>query len=253
MDELFSCRNCIHNPLQSINIGSGAGYCLQHHSVIPEPQRTTCKYLHRKDLPLHLVSDGVREHAEDFKLFPAMASLDHKKAVSVSRDAPVPGNAMEKAMRWWRLGSSDYSWRLASLCSGIDGIRSLAYACLVRRHLAVFGGRSAAMLHAIAALIDIMPDKPVFSSYTINLEDENEALWDVVFVRIAALQEFGWHIGDESLLYACDPFREIMAEFNWPPVEKKLKIQVKQWHRILRDNMDEKRLDDPLYHWPFGW
>ena len=51
MDELFSCRNCIQNAGQSLTTGHGSGFCLTHNSVIPDPIRTTCKFLHRKDLP----------------------------------------------------------------------------------------------------------------------------------------------------------------------------------------------------------
>jgi hypothetical protein len=39
MDELFSCRNCIHNCGQSLLIGPGSGFCLQHESVIWADQR----------------------------------------------------------------------------------------------------------------------------------------------------------------------------------------------------------------------
>ena len=79
MDELFSCRNCIHNCGQSLLIGQGSGFCLQHESVIWEPDRTTCKYLHRKDLPYFVVEEGTREHAAEFAGFPFLVSLDHEK------------------------------------------------------------------------------------------------------------------------------------------------------------------------------
>src|SRR5436190_1190299 len=81
MDELFSCRNCVHNCGQSPNIGPGAGYCLQHDSIIWEPERTTCKYLHRKDLPHFVVEEGVREHAAEFAFFPRLVTLDSKQPI----------------------------------------------------------------------------------------------------------------------------------------------------------------------------
>ena len=43
MEELFSCRNCVHNSGQSLMVGRGPGFCLQHESVILSPERTTCK------------------------------------------------------------------------------------------------------------------------------------------------------------------------------------------------------------------
>ena len=45
MEELFSCRNCVHNSGQSLNAGPGKGYCQFHSSVIDTPEQTTCKYL----------------------------------------------------------------------------------------------------------------------------------------------------------------------------------------------------------------
>ncbi len=85
MDELFSCRNCIHNCGQSLNVGQGAGYCLQHDSVIPDPGLITCKYLHRKDLPNFVVDEGVREHAAEFAPFPRLVRLDTKESVEQVR------------------------------------------------------------------------------------------------------------------------------------------------------------------------
>ena len=85
MDELFSCRNCIHNCGQSPLIGSGSGFCLQHESVILAPERTTCKYLHRKDLPNFVVDEGTREHAAEFAGFPLLVSLDAKEPLEQVR------------------------------------------------------------------------------------------------------------------------------------------------------------------------
>ena len=81
MDELFSCRNCIHNCGQSLSSGNGTGFCLKHNSVIPEPGRTTCKYLHRKDLPHFVVDEGLREHAAEFALFPRLVTLEQKEPI----------------------------------------------------------------------------------------------------------------------------------------------------------------------------
>ena len=79
MDELFSCRNCIQNCGQSLLIGRGAGYCVKHDTVLFYPERTTCKYLHRKDLPRFVVDEGLREHASEFGGFSGIADLlEHK-------------------------------------------------------------------------------------------------------------------------------------------------------------------------------
>src|SRR5262245_27949066 len=85
MDELFSCRNCIRNAGQSLLIGTGSGFCLQYESVIRDPDRTTCKYLHRKDLPCFVVEEGTREHAAEFAGFPLLVSLDTREPIEQIR------------------------------------------------------------------------------------------------------------------------------------------------------------------------
>ena len=94
MDSLFSCRNCIHNCAQTLNLGPGQGFCLKHNSVILKSELTTCKYLHRKDLPAFVVEEGVREHASEFAFFPAMASLD--------KLVPVPAVKYSERFAWER-------------------------------------------------------------------------------------------------------------------------------------------------------
>ena len=95
MDELFSCRNCIHNSGQSLLIGQGTEFCLQHESVIRDPGRTTCKYLHRKDLPYFVVDEGTREHAAEFAGFPFLASLDGRQSIERIRYSEINGSLVE--------------------------------------------------------------------------------------------------------------------------------------------------------------
>ena len=91
MDELFSCRNCIQNCGQSLLIGRGAGYCVKHDTVLFYPERTTCKYLHRKDLPRFVVDEGLREHASEFAGFSGIADLVEHKPVDLHVVDPSGG------------------------------------------------------------------------------------------------------------------------------------------------------------------
>src|SRR5689334_4659094 len=140
MEELFSCRNCVHNSGQSLNAGPGRGYCQFHSSVIDIPSQTTCKYLHRKDLPRFAVEEGIREHAYEFAMYPGLVNLITKEAI-----ADVPYS--EKYS--WEHGQydpllnalaqyykSERSWVfIQAFSGGVDGMRSLAHACLVRRYM----------------------------------------------------------------------------------------------------------------------
>ena len=140
MDELFSCRNCIHNCGQSLSIGRGPGFCLQHESVVWDPDRTTCKYLHRKDLPYFVVDEGIREHAAEFAGFPFLVSLDTKSAIERIR--------YSERLRWDKgtFDPIDHAlaqyyrteprWRLISaFTGGVDGRRSLTHCSLIRHYL----------------------------------------------------------------------------------------------------------------------
>ena len=130
MEELFSCRNCVHNSGQSLNIGLGKGYCQFHSSVIDSPFETTCKYLHRKDLPRFSVDEAIREHAYEFALFPGLATLETKKPIGVipysEKYAWEHGqyNPLLNALAQYY--KSERSWVfIQAFTGGVDGMRSL--------------------------------------------------------------------------------------------------------------------------------
>ena len=140
MLELFSCRNCVQNCGQSLNVGRGIGFCLQHNSVIEKPERTTCKYLQRKDLPRFVVEEAMLEHAAEFALFPALATLDTKEEVkriyysekfSWEHDSYDPVlNAIAQYFK------SKPAWAfIQSFSGGLDGRRSLTHAAIIRRYM----------------------------------------------------------------------------------------------------------------------
>ena len=55
-----------------------------------------------------------------------------------------------------------------------------------------------------------------------DLEAAEEAIWDVVFARLSAIQEYGWHAGLETLMWATDALNGSLAELNWPGVQAEL-------------------------------
>jgi len=168
MDALFSCRNCVHNCGQSLNIGTGLGYCLQHNSLIANPDDTTCKYLYRKDLPRFVVEEGIEEHAAEFVRFPALVSLSTKE--------PIQKMWYSERVGWERhqfdpivLLSAQYhrtdrAWVLIqAMSSGIDGRRSLSHASLVRRYMNQCGTWTSSYRLALA-VIQELDSTPRFST-----------------------------------------------------------------------------------------
>ncbi|HWY87324.1 MAG TPA: hypothetical protein VNX28_11395 [Gemmataceae bacterium] len=250
MDELFSCRNCIHNCGQSPNVGQGAGYCLQHDSVIWEPERTTCKYLHRKDLPHFVVDEGVREHAAEFAFFPLLVTLDTKKPIEQIRYS-------EKFA--WERGSFDplthalaqyykipRRWVLIqAFTGGADGRRSLTHGSLVRHYMDRCG-KWTSSYRLVLGLLDEIDDPPHFSrrslliSHGLSAEEvAQDALWDVVFVRLSALQEYGWHAGLEPLIWASDEVNGSLSEMNWPTLQAEFANLRPRWIDLIISHAKE--------------
>jgi hypothetical protein len=245
MDELFSCRNCIHNCGQSLSAGQGAGYCLKHNSVIPEPGRTTCKYLHRKDLPHFVVDEGLREHAADYALFPRLVTLDTKEPIErivyseryywERREFDPLTHALAqyfKAERRWVL--------IQAFTGGSDGRRSLAHASLVRHYMDHCGTWTSSY-RLVLGLLEEIDETPHFTrkalvpSAGISIEEiANDALWDVVFVRLSAIQEYGWHAGLENLIWASDAVNGSLAELNWSGLQEELFKLRNEWvHEVI--------------------
>jgi hypothetical protein len=244
MDELFSCRNCIHDAGQSLNAGQGAGYCLKHDSVIPAPERTTCKYLHRKDLPHFVVDEGVREHAAEFALFPRLVTLDTKEPIEripyseryywEKRTFDPLTHALAqyyKAQRRWVL--------IQAFTGGSDGRRSLAHASLVRHYMDHCGTWTSSY-RLVLGLLEEIDETPYFTrkallpSAGMPVEEiANDALWDVVFVRLSAVQEYGWHAGLEALIWATDALNGSLAELDWPGLQQELTRRRDEWITLI--------------------
>lgn len=250
MDELFSCRNCIHNGGQSLIIGRGAGYCLKHDSVIPEPGRTTCKYLHRKDLPQFVVDEGVREHAAEFALFPRLVTLDTKQPIEripySERYVWEQGafDPLTHALAQYFKSSRRWIF-IQAFTAGVDGRRSLAHSSLVRHYMDHCGTWTSSY-RLVLALLEEIDETPQFSRQALPSPDDlspeemaAEALWDVVFSRLAALQEYGWHAGLEPLMWASDLVNGSLAEMSWPHLQRELSRLRGQWVQLVISHAKE--------------
>ncbi|NOT58679.1 MAG: hypothetical protein HOP19_00465 [Acidobacteria bacterium] len=240
MNELYSCRNCIHNCGQSLLIGKETGYCIKHDSVLFEPVRTTCKYLHRKDLPRFVVDEGLREHAGEFARFSALADLlEHK---------PVERLPYNEKFAWERHQFDPLNQSLAqyhktkpvwiflqAMSGGLDGRRSLAHASLVRRYMDQCGTWRSSY-RFILALLQELPSTPQFQDNDLNtadsqLDDEmrQEAVWDVFFTRLSGLQEYGFHAGLEDLMWATDHLNGALATLDWSALKAELDDKAPEW------------------------
>jgi hypothetical protein len=70
-------------------------------------------------------------------------------------------------------------------------------------------------------------------------EEESQALWDVVFCRLSATQEYGWHAGIESLMWASDAVNGNLVDFDWPGLQGELSTLRDRWIEINIDHAKE--------------
>jgi hypothetical protein len=241
MDELFSCRNCIHNSAQTLLIGRGVGLCLMHKSVLKEPSRTTCKYLTRKDMPSFVVDEGVKEHAFEFAIFSSMVDMPTMTTVSRTyyseKHAWLTHNFDALTQNLAHSYKIKPTWVFVqSLAGGSDGRRSLAHSSLVRRYMANCGTWRSSY-RFVLALVQELPRTPRFEAEDLISEDgqdsAQEALWDVFFARISGVQEYGFHSGLEELMWATDHLNEPLTNFDWPKLKEELQTKSIEWTNLI--------------------
>ncbi len=251
MEILFSCRNCIHNCGQSLNIGKGAGFCIKHDSILNHPEAATCKYLHRKDLPSFVVDEGVREHAAEFATFSAIVDMSTTKSlprIPYSEKYAWDNNNFDPvthSLAQYHKNSPSWVF-IQAFTGGIDGRRSLAYSGLIRRYMD-HCGTWVSSYRLVLGLVKEIKVEPIFDDESLVSQDgfdittiRSEALWDVVFSRIALIQEYGFHSGIEELMWASDSLNGGLSELNWHVLQTELNSASREWiTKILRHAKEE--------------
>jgi hypothetical protein len=243
MDALFSCRNCIHNCGQSLLIGRGAGFCVKHDSVLCQSERTTCKYLHRKDLPRFIVDEGLREHAGEFARFSGIADLvEH---------APVDRRHYSERCAWEKRQFDPINQSLAqyhktkpawvllqAMSGGIDGRRAVTHASLIRRYMDNCGTWKSSYRFVLAMIQDLavtpsFRDTDLNSPDVVDLEVREDAVWDVFFTRLSGIQEYGFHAGIETLMWATDQLNGSLTDLDWGGLLPELAGRAAEWTDLI--------------------
>lgn len=230
VDALFSCRNCIHNGVQSLSLGVGNGFCLKFSSVLVRPGQTTCKYLHRKDLPQFVVDEGLKEHASEFVGFSGMATLDgHKPVARVpysERHVWEHGDFSPVMHALAQYHKTQRHWIMVQVfAGGVDGLRAVTHASLFRRYLDQCNKWQSSW-RMVLALIEELDVEPQFTPNMLTRADSSDAredaLWDVFFVRISGIQEFGWHSGLEEMRWFSDSLNGALSKLDWKALRPEL-------------------------------
>ncbi|MCU1294170.1 MAG: hypothetical protein JWP08_3020 [Bryobacterales bacterium] len=206
---------------------------MRFNSVIRDPDTTTCKYLHRKDLPRFVVDEGLREHAAEFAAFSGMADLYARDAIRsayYSQKFVWEHHAFDPITNVLaQYHKTSPAWVFVeSFTGGIDGRRSVAHACLVRRYMDNCETWKSSYRLVLAFLAEI-DEEPQFRKGDLKVLASGDspalnadALWDVIFIRFSLLQEYGWHAGLEPLLWVTDRVNGALAAFDWPALREQL-------------------------------
>jgi hypothetical protein len=244
MDELFSCRNCIHNSAQTLLIGRGAGFCLMHKSVLKQPERTTCKYLARKDMPFFVVDEGVKEHAYEYASFATIVDMPTGESLN---------QTFYSEKHAWLTGTYDaltqilaHSYKISptwvfvqSMAGGADGKRLLAHSSLVRRYMTNCGTWRSSYRFALSVIKEVS-QRPFFAgSDLLEGATADEAEWDVLFARLSCIQEYGFHSGIDELMWATDHVNGALAALDLIGVRQELDKKSPEWvEKVIRHAAD---------------
>jgi SOS regulatory protein LexA len=243
--DLFSCRNCIHNPAQGLTVGRGAGFCLQWGSLIERPEQTTCKYLHRKDLPAFLVRRATEEHADELSATRGMVDLHtHAPVAARGYDAGSsslldPANhvvASYHALDSGRDMTIERRGELIALFAGcVDGRWALLHASLVRRGM-LGAVASQTRTTLVLALLEEVDSDVFFDERDLVAADGSPgdaaraaARWEVAYARLSGIQEFAWHAGDERLKHPLRELGDVVAGEDWPGLIRALAKLKEGW------------------------
>lgn len=250
MDALFSCRNCVHNAGQSIHVGPGQGFCIQHDTLLLQPDDTTCKYHHRKDLPGFVVDESRSEHAAEFANFPGPVSLRAKlpvRRVNYSEKYSWEEGLFDpvnNALAQYRRSKPKWAF-VQNYAGSFDGRTALVHGSLIRRYMHKCGTWTSSYRMALA-LVDEMKIAPGFAPASLNVNGDDpaevatEAKWDVFFARLSGLQEYGWHAGIEELMWASDGVNGGLAELDWDRVQAELDAACPRWLETIIQHAKEQ-------------
>ncbi|WP_448573626.1 hypothetical protein [Trichothermofontia sp.] len=227
MRNLYTCDNCIYNPSQYQDIGSRHGFCLKYNSLLLQASHTTCKFFRRKDLPLFLAEQGHREHARIFAKtngivyyythFPQEQKNYSEKYVWENNVFDI---YVHEVAIYYKISSQKWTY-LQGLLASRNPIKNIMHSSLLRGYIQRCGveiDNYRLMLALSADLgepIDLrINDFRVEVSYEEFISLRESYLKDIVLLRLYAIQEYGYLIQDENIIWISDELNGAI-ESSW--------------------------------------
>jgi hypothetical protein len=92
----------------------------------------------------------------------------------------------------------------------------------------------------ILGLLQELDATPVFNDRDLVLrngdsldEIREQAIWEVFFTRLGAIQEYGWHSGVEQLRWASDYLDDALIAFDWKNLLPQLTKRREDWVSLV--------------------
>jgi hypothetical protein len=103
-------------------------------------------------------------------------------------------------------------------------------------------------------MIQEFPNTPQFRDEDLNTDApgisaamREDAVWDVFFVRLSGLQEYGFHAGIEKLMWATDQLDGSLSALDWPKLRQALATKSAEWtDMIIAHATDEGAFFPPV-------
>ncbi len=72
-----------------------------------------------------------------------------------------------------------------------------------------------------------------------------DARWDVLFVRIGFIQEYGFHSGIEELMWATDHLNGALTELDWPGTLNEIASKSEEWAQAVTQHAQNEHVFFP--------
>lgn len=91
----------------------------------------------------------------------------------------------------------------------------------------------------------------------VGISMKDDAILEVIVAKLCAIQEYGWHVGDDELKHAADVLTAEAAVFSWEELRPRLKERQPVWLKRMIVHEDDFRHDPSIrfvrhpWHWPY--
>lgn len=226
MRNLYTCDNCIFNPVQYQDIGARTGFCLKHDSLLFSPSLTTCRHFRRKDLPYFVCEEGHEEHRKEYQALDAIVYFETKHEVEkrfyserYAWESGTFDSYLHEVAIYHRSGKK--SIYLQAFLGSRNPVKNIIHSCLVRRYILQCGPNVDNYRILLSSVVDMAQPVDIhIRDFRIEVDEERFAelrdiyLKEIFLLRIYAIQEYGALTENEQVMWLSDELNGAI-EASW--------------------------------------